>query len=109
MYEVPDSCLKVAASSQTDSHQTLLRVLGKTCQWSGLGAEGFGDVEVCLPSAQTVDTLGLAGADDDVGEGGTVLEDKHGLVLAGLILVLADGGYPGDSLANPTMEDAISW
>jgi hypothetical protein len=27
MYEVPDVCLKVAASSQTLAHQTLVRVL----------------------------------------------------------------------------------
>lgn len=46
-----------------------------------------------LPGAQAVDALGLAGADDDVGEGGAVLEDEHGLVLTGLALVLTDGGY----------------
>lgn len=46
-----------------------------------------------LPGAQAVDALSLAGANDDVGEGGAVLKDEHGLVLAGLALVLADGGY----------------
>lgn len=45
-----------------------------------------------LPGAQAVDALGLAGANDDVGEGGAVFKDEHGLVLTGLALVLADGG-----------------
>jgi hypothetical protein len=30
-YEVPELCLKVAASSQTSAHQTLLRVLSRRC------------------------------------------------------------------------------
>ena len=42
--------------------------------------------------AAAMDALGLVGADDDVGEGGAVLEDEHGVVLARLGLVLADAG-----------------
>ena len=43
--------------------------------------------------ALAVDALGLAGADDDVAEGGAVLEDEHGVSLTGLGLVLADSGW----------------
>lgn len=43
--------------------------------------------------ALAVHALGLAGADDDVGEGGAVLEDEHGVLFTGLGLVFADGGW----------------
>jgi hypothetical protein len=40
-----------------------------------------------------VDALGGAGADDNVGQSGTGLEDEHGVFLAGLGLALADDSY----------------
>lgn len=43
-----------------------------------------------LPSSLAVNTLGLGGTDDDVGEGSTVLEDEHGILLTSLLLILAD-------------------
>lgn len=42
--------------------------------------------------AKAVDALGLVGADDDVGDGGAVLEDEDGVVAASLLLFLADNG-----------------
>jgi hypothetical protein len=42
--------------------------------------------------AKAVDALGLVGADDDVGDGGAVLEDEDGVFGAGLVLPLADDG-----------------
>lgn len=42
------------------------------------------------PSSLAVDTLGLVGTDDDVGERRAILEDKHGVLLASLTLALAD-------------------
>lgn len=43
-------------------------------------------------AAPAVHALGLAPADDDVGERGAVFEYEHGVLLARLRLVLADGG-----------------
>lgn len=42
-----------------------------------------------IPSSLAVNTLGLASSDDDVREGSTVLENEHGILLAGLRLPLA--------------------
>lgn len=84
-------------------------VSGMALKGEGVGRRGG------LPGAQAVDALSLAGADDDVGEGGAVLEDEHGLVLTGLVLVLADRGCRGELLATPNLnttsrrEVGISW
>ncbi|KAI6768388.1 hypothetical protein HG530_006397 [Fusarium avenaceum] len=43
--------------------------------------------------AFTVDTLSLAGADDDVAESGAVFEDEHSIGFASLFLVLAHSGW----------------
>ena len=47
--------------------------------------------------AEAVDAFGLVGADDDVGDGGAVLEDKDGVVLAGLLLFLAYNSWKWSS------------
>lgn len=46
-----------------------------------------------LPSSLAVDTLGLGSTNDDIGEGGTILKNEHGILLSSLILPLADGSY----------------
>ena len=47
-----------------------------------------------------MDTLGLAGAKNNVGERGAILEDEHGLILACLFLLLANRGYRSSRLAT---------
>ncbi|KAJ2901539.1 hypothetical protein MKZ38_001672 [Zalerion maritima] len=65
---------KVAASSHTPDHQTTLARVQVPRQWT---------------------PLGLARPDDDVLEGCAVREDEHGVLLAGLGLLLAHGVSAG--------------
>lgn len=46
---------------------------------------------MCLPSSLTVDTFGLGLTNDDIGKGGSILKDEHGILLTRLGLTLADG------------------
>lgn len=65
---------------------------------TGLLLESNGVLADVLPpdvldgaGALAVNTLSLSGTDDDVADGGTVLENEHGIGLTSLALVLADG------------------
>lgn len=53
-----------------------------------------------LPSSLAVNTLGLGSTDDDVGEGGTILKNEHGILLTSLILTLADRSYQDVSVVR---------
>lgn len=65
-----------------------MSVVGDTAEWMGAcGAPGLD-----LPGTLAVNTLSLRLANNDVRQGGAVLENEHGILFPSLLLLLANSG-----------------